>query len=100
MLGKVNGDEPGAAAHPSKTVAHHVLSHSKSVDHHGGERRSRVKKAAVDDQNPNFSGSNPSLLEKKFNGTEERIHGLLSGFLHARINGHGEKARRSICGLP
>jgi hypothetical protein len=88
VLGEVDGDQAGAAAHAAEVERLDVLPHLVVVDDHGRQRRRRVEEAAVDDEDAHIAARvDPRGLEQRVQTPEHDRLGL-----HPRLR-HVEPGR-------
>ena len=99
VLGEVDGDEPGAAAHAAQVVAQNVAAELVAVDDHGRERGRGVEEAAVDDEDGHVLGPYVGLGEELVDGTEHDGLRLLAGLSHGRVGRHVEHGLGKVGGV-
>ncbi|WVZ56207.1 hypothetical protein U9M48_006775 [Paspalum notatum var. saurae] len=91
VLGEVDGDEAGAAAHAAEVEGLDVLPHPVVVDDHGRQRRRRVEEAAVDDEDAHVAARvDPRGREQRVQAPEHDGLGL-----HPRLR-HVEPRRARL----
>uniref|UniRef100_J3LAR7 Uncharacterized protein n=1 Tax=Oryza brachyantha TaxID=4533 RepID=J3LAR7_ORYBR len=90
VLGEIDGEQAGAAAHAPQVVAGDVAAELVVVHHHGGQRRRRVEQAAVDDEDADVLGAHARLAEEVVDGAEHDGLRLEPRLRHARVGRHPE----------
>jgi len=89
VLGQVNGNESGTAAHAAKVVAFDVTPELVVVHDHGGERRGRVEQTTIHHQDVNVLRLNARFREKRVQRPEHHRFRLQTRLAHAEIRRPG-----------
>jgi len=83
--GQVHRNKTRTAAHSGKIKALDVTPHLVLVDNHGGKRRCRGEKTAVNNENVDVLRLEPCLLEKVVKAGENDKAGLFAGSFHGGV---------------
>ncbi|BAS82431.1 Os03g0162725, partial [Oryza sativa Japonica Group] len=96
VLGEINGDDAGAAAHAAEVVGDDVVAEAVAVHDERGEGRRGAEEAGVDDDDADVGRRHAGLGEQLVDGAEDDGLRLLPRRAEAHVDGEREQRRREV----
>jgi hypothetical protein len=100
VLGEVNGDDAGAAAHAAEVVGDDVVPESVAADEQRREGRRGAEEAGVDDDHADVRRAHGGGGQDAVDHAEHDGLGLLPGGAEAHVHGEREDGGREVGGIP